>query len=227
MDINNALRYELKIPLESVPVYEIRKWVNLHPHGFRKTFPLRRVNNLYFDTIDYSNFQAHLDGYYERSKVRLRWYGEGNIFSTSNLEIKSKFGNLGNKNTFLISEEIDLQFHTHQEIFQTVMGQLPNNQAIMLSNYQPVIINYYHREYFESIINGIRLTIDYDHFTFDQRSSIKPNLSFSEPFHNSPIIELKASKDKYKILSEVLSLFPASTNRFSKYMDGMLTILGR
>jgi len=227
MDINNALRYELKIPLESVPVYEIRKWINLHPHGFRNTFPSRRINNLYFDSIDYSNFQAHLAGYYERSKVRLRWYGEETIFSASNLEIKSKYGNLGNKKMFLISEEIDLQFHTHQDIFHIIEEQLPEDQAFMLSNCRPVIINFYQREYFESVISGIRLTIDYDHFTFDQRSSIKPNISFSEPFHNTPIIEIKAPKDKYKILSEVLSLFPASTYRFSKYMDGMLTILGR
>jgi len=227
MDINNALRYELKIPLEGVPVYDIRKWVNLHPCGFRKTFPSRKVNNLYFDSIDYSNFQAHLAGYYERSKVRLRWYGEETKFSISNLEIKSKFGNLGNKNTFLISEDLDLNVHSHQEIIQKIKGKSPDNMTILLSNCQPVIINYYQRDYFESVISDIRLTIDYDHFTFDQRSSIKPNLSFSEPFHNSPIIEIKAPKDKYKILSEVLSLFPANTYRFSKYMDGMLTILGR
>lgn len=227
MEIKNDLRYELKVPLEGIPVYEIRKWVNLHPYGFRKTFPPRRVNNLYFDSIDYTNLQAHLDGYYQRRKLRLRWYGKETRFSTSYLEIKSKFGNLGNKTTFRIPKEINLILHSHEEINQIISNQLSSENALIMLNYQPVMINYYQREYFESLQSGIRLTIDYDHFTFDQRFSTKPNLSLSEPFHNSPIIEIKAPKDKYKILSEVLSLFPASTNRFSKYLDGMLSILSR
>jgi hypothetical protein len=224
---NNDLRYELKIPLEGIPLYEIRKWINLHPHAFEKTFPPRRVNNLYFDTIDYNNLQAHLDGYYKRNKFRLRWYGNVSAFPSSNLEIKSKLGNLGNKTTYKIHKEINLVTYSHGEIIQTIANQLPNEIALMLFNCQPVMINYYQREYFESLQNGIRLTIDYDQFAFDQQFSAKPNLSFSEPFHNSPIIEIKAPKHKYKILSEVLSLFPASTNRFSKYLDGMLSILSR
>lgn len=227
MKRNENLRYELKIPLAGIPVYDIRKWVNLHPHAFRKTFPSRRVNNLYFDSIDYTSLQAHLDGYYERSKFRLRWYGKDNILSTSYLEIKSKFGNLGKKTTYKIYKKIDLDCCYLREIIQTIVDQLPSEKVFLLFGCQPVMINYYQREYFESLQSGIRLTIDYDHFSFDQRYSEKPNLSFSEPFHNSPIIEIKATKDKYKIISEVLSSFPGNSYRFSKYMDGMLSILSR
>jgi hypothetical protein len=224
---NENLRYELKIPLPGIPIYDIRKWVNLHPHGFRKTFPSRRVNNLYFDTIDYLNLQNHLDGYYERSKVRLRWYGEEARFNSSNLEIKSKVGNLGSKTISMISEYLDLNAHSYSQIFKKIEGQLPDKLAFLLSFYKPVIINYYQREYYESVISGIRLTIDFDHFTFDQRFFHKPNLVYPEPFHNYPIIEIKASKDQHKILSEIITFFPANTYRFSKYLDGMLSILSR
>jgi len=223
----NDLRYEVKVPADGIPVYEIRKWVNLHPHGFQNTYPPRRVNNLYFDTIDYTNLQYHLNGYFERSKVRLRWYREDTSFSSSNLEIKSKFGNLGNKATYKIQKEIDLVYFSHGEIIQTISNQMPSEKAFFLINYQPVMINYYQREYFESLQNGIRLTIDYDHFSFDQRFSDKPNITFSEPFHNSPIIEIKAPKDKYKIISSILSSFPTNPYPFSKYLDGMLSILSR
>jgi len=224
---NNELRYEVKIPLEGIPVYEIHKWVNLHPHAFRKKFPPRRVNNLYFDTTDYNNLQSHLDGYYQRSKLRLRWYGNETTFSISNLEIKSKFGNLGNKTTYEIHKEMDFVCFCLKEITQTITDQLPSEKVSLLFDCQPVMINYYQREYFESINSGVRLTIDYDHRVFDQRFSAKPNLSFSEPFHDSPIIEVKAPKDRYKIISEVLSSFPGNSSRFSKYMDGMLSILSR
>jgi len=227
MKRNENLRYELKIPLAGIPVYDIRKWVNLHPHCFRRTFPSRRVNNLYLDTIDYLNFQSHLDGYYERSKVRLRWYGEDVKFSSSNLEIKSKVGNLGTKSITMISESLDMNTHSFLEIFKKIEGQLPYNLAVLLLSYEPVIINYYQRDYYESVINGIRLTIDFDHFSFDQRFSQKPNLVYPEPFHNSPLIEIKASKDQHKNLSNIISSFPTNTYRFSKYLDGMLSILSR
>jgi hypothetical protein len=227
MSVRDDLRYEIKIPLEGFPVFEIRRWVNLHPFGFRKTYPTRRVNNLYFDTIDFSDFQAHLDGYFDRKKIRLRWYGINTAFSNSNFEIKSKFGNLGNKNVFFITKAFNFSTDTHKEIIQKILDQIPEDLAILISNYQPVVINYYQREYFESVREGVRLTIDYGHHTFDQRYSKKPNISFSEPFHNSPIIEIKAPKGKYKVISEILALLPANPNRFSKYMDGMLSILSR
>lgn len=227
MSVSENLRYEIKIPLEGFPVFQIKRWINLHPFSFRKTYPARRVNNLYFDTIDYSDFQAHLDGYFARKKLRLRWYGNNTLFCNSNFEIKSKFGNLGNKDIFFISQAFDFFSETYLEINEKILDQIPKDLAILFSNYQPVIINYYQREYFESTKDGVRLTIDYDHYSFDQRFSKKPNILFSEPFHNSPIIEIKAPKEKYEVISEILSLFPAITNRFSKYTNGIQSILSR
>ena len=128
---------------------------------------------------------------------------------------------------FFITKVFNFPTDTYKEITQKILEHIPEDLAILISNYQPVIINYYQREYFESVKEGVRLTIDFDHHTYDQRYSKKPNFSFSEPFHNSPIIEIKAQKGKYKVISEILSLFPAQPNRFSKYLDGMLSILSR
>ena len=74
---NDAFRYELKIPFENTPVFQIRRYVNLHPMLFREVYPLRQVNNIYFDTQEYVLLQHHIDGNQYRKKLRLRWYGQG------------------------------------------------------------------------------------------------------------------------------------------------------
>jgi len=221
------LRYELKIPLEGLPVYEIKRWINLHSYGFRNSYPPRRVNNIYFDTNDFSDFQDHIDGSFIRKKIRLRWSGEELNCSGSNLEIKSKLGNLGNKSIFFLSTPFNFLNVTFKEIHQKITDKIPKDISFLFSGYHPAIMNYYQREYFESVKSGVRLTIDYDHHTFDQRFSHRPNLNFSEPFLNSPIIEIKAAQDKYKSISEILSKFPANSNRFSKYIDSMSSVLSR
>jgi SPX domain protein involved in polyphosphate accumulation len=46
---------------------------------FIEKYPMRVVNNIYFDTIDFSSYQSNIDGASNRSKVRIRWYNESCI----------------------------------------------------------------------------------------------------------------------------------------------------
>ena len=45
-------RLEIKFVAETSRYHELEQWIRLHPAGFRKSYPPRRVNNIYFDTQD-------------------------------------------------------------------------------------------------------------------------------------------------------------------------------
>lgn len=224
---DKEFRYEIKIPLENTPVFQINRWVNLHPMLFRKTFPSRQVNNIYFDTQNNDTLQDHMDGIYHRQKLRLRWYGSGFVFNNSRFEIKSKLGNLGKKDFHAIENEVDLANQPYADMIKSFQPGLPPILTELLAVSHPVLINHYQRDYFETADRSIRLTIDYQHHTFDQRFSKMPNISFSEPFHDIPIIEIKSSMKNYNQVAKAISYFPLRPNQFSKYLDGMLSILNR
>ena len=41
-------------------------------------YPESIVNSLYFDTADLEDYYRSEEGYFERSKIRIRWYGNNN-----------------------------------------------------------------------------------------------------------------------------------------------------
>lgn len=75
------LRYELKMRCSPHLLAQARTWIRLHPARLRETYPLRQVNNLYFDTPHLSSFNANQVGISKRQKLRLRWYGENKYTS--------------------------------------------------------------------------------------------------------------------------------------------------
>jgi hypothetical protein len=221
--LSESARYEIKIPIYDLPVHQIKRWVNLHPVAFRQTFPPRKVNNIYFDTPDNQSFQEHLDGVYERHKLRVRWYGSKVKFVQSQLEIKKRYGDLGKKFIHPVDVEIDLQHLSWPEISKRIQINLPPGLSELIAASRPVMINSYHREYFQTANAAIRLTIDYQHHSFDQRFSSIPNCSFREPFHDVSIIEIKAPSQAYKSAIQILAHFPLRANQFSKFIDGRLS----
>jgi hypothetical protein len=224
---SSETRYELKIPMEDVPLFHIRRWINLHPMAFREAFPIRQVNNIYFDTPDLVSFQDHLDGVHSRRKFRLRWYGSKVKFSQSQMEIKKKHGDLGEKEIFFIDELFDLNRQSWDEVQENLKAVLSPLLIEMISVCRPVLINHYTREYFESWDGAIRISLDYDHNTYDQRFSGFPNLCYGEPHHNVPLIEIKAGMHNYESVVRALTSLPRRAEPFSKYIDGMLSTMSR
>ena len=56
-------RYEVKIPIVGIALYQVKRWILCHPSFFKALHPKRQVNNIYFDTYDHYAFQSHVDGY--------------------------------------------------------------------------------------------------------------------------------------------------------------------
>ena len=71
---------------------------------FRTQYPLRKVNSIYFDTLDYISIRQNLDGVSNKKKIRIRWYGDKNIITNPIIEIKSKKGFETKKQSMSIRE---------------------------------------------------------------------------------------------------------------------------
>ena len=100
---NNIFRYERKFFITSVTKDEIEKLIKFHPANFSEVFYERSINNIYFDTPMFKSYFDNIDGNSDRTKVRIRWYGElyDNIKKPT-LELKIKNGILGHKLHFLL-----------------------------------------------------------------------------------------------------------------------------
>lgn len=210
--------------MRDTPLFQIRRLVRLHPYVFRETFPPRQVNDIYFDTQDFTSLYNHLDGIFSRQKIRLRWYGNGIGFNESQLEIKRKQGILSSKLIQQVHAPFNLQQQTWSEAQHLLADNLAPMQAEIIAVYRPVLVNWYQREYYESADGAIRLTVDFNHHTYDQRFTDMPNVIFPEPFNDIPLIEVKAQQQEYIRLAETLAAFPVRTCQFSKFLDGMLSI---
>ena len=55
---------------------------------FINSFPIRSVNNLYYDTKDLKSLTDNLDGVSFRQKLRVRWYGD--FYNAKNLFVERK-----------------------------------------------------------------------------------------------------------------------------------------
>ena len=91
-------RYERKFLIRGLEKNQVESIIKSHPGHFSEIFESRIINNIYFDTVNMSNFSENIIGISNRSKIRIRWYGStfGNVENPL-LEIKFKKGLLGRK----------------------------------------------------------------------------------------------------------------------------------
>ena len=81
------MRFENKFV---VPKVEFNKNLFKIPFfGFVKQHNDRKVNSIYFDDLMLSGFYENLEGSSNRTKMRLRWYGDVDYWK-SNYYIRSK-----------------------------------------------------------------------------------------------------------------------------------------
>ncbi len=228
LEINSqkdASRYELKMVFNGLQNSFVRSLILGHTQLFREVYPPRMVNNIYFDSEDFQLRDAHIQGVYERIKIRYRWYHKVWKTSDGKLEIKSKSGNLGIKTTFSVPGEIDLAKHPWKEVQHIISSELNHviqNQFLMT---RPVLINAYLREYFESADRLIRITLDTRLEALDQTFGSYPNLTTQLPIRNVCILELKSDLSRHQYIAAVLEEFPQYCSAYSKYIHSTETIL--
>tara|TARA_B100001540_G_C15581583_1_gene539801 strand:- start:24 stop:698 length:675 start_codon:yes stop_codon:yes gene_type:complete len=162
---------------------------------FRTQYPLRKVNSIYFDTLDYISIRQNLDGVSNKKKIRIRWYGDKNIITNPIIEIKSKKGFETKKESMSIRELHGLKLFRLKNL--KILKETLNTKLKQKKIIYPVLTTHYEREYFISLNEKIRATIDYN-----LKSVFLNNLSqidIIKNFKNICILEFKypTSLDKY------------------------------
>ena len=216
-------RYEIKLVCPATRVAQVRALVRLHPEGFRVTYPARRVNSIYLDSFDVEGVLDNLDSVSERDKLRWRWYGPDWLIEHSHLELKRKRGRVGFKELCSIDASFDPRQATWPEALSFLRRHADHDFRVRLNQIScATIITRYEREYYASPDGEIRLTLDTQLSTFDQRFSRRPNLTRPSPPPGTMLIELKADASQARRLSQVITALPFRPARNSKYVNGFL-----
>jgi len=217
-------RYEIKMVFNGLQTDLVRSLVIGHSQLFKKAFPSRQVNNIYFDTEDFQLRDAHIQGNNSRFKIRHRWYHDTWKFFDSQLEIKSKSGNLGTKVVFPIPLKIDLTSTSWNGLLTKIRPFINQEYQHIFLNTRPVLINYYQREYFESADQLIRITLDSRINSISQVFNGRPDLLRKKPYRNTCIMEIKADSAYHQEIASVLAEFPQYCTAYSKYIHGTETL---
>ena len=220
----NNLRYERKFYSNDISVSQILNYFLTHPSSFKTAYPDRFVNNVYFDTNEFNMFRHGVEGDSQRIKVRMRWYGDMESSEiTPTLELKRKFGHVGDKMKWKLST-----FQTTQAMLKAaqqvdlLLDSNANDYSVLytiLPLLRPVLINRYRRKYLISADQKYRITID-------TGMSYYPNTTNIPKLHNSEktdgiIVEVKYLPSDHEGVSIITNQIPIRLSKFSKYLNGV------
>lgn len=227
------MRYELKIVLPPHSKQELLTRMRCSKFFIKEIYRKRQVNNIYFDTTNYTDYQASVNGNDLRRKYRIRWYGDlTREFINPHLECKYKRGLSGGKDIcellpINLGEEFDIleynamlkrRFHTLDDKQQFMIGE-------MLSR-NPVLINTYDREYFITADEKYRLTVDENMLFYSYNTinlSKTPIISASD---TNIILEIKFDVNDVDGARELINELGYRLGKNSKYVNGINSILG-
>ncbi len=206
------MRYERKYKIEQLSLPLVHQSIRLHPASFRKIFPDRQINNIYFDTSDLSTYKDNVMGIAQRRKFRIRWYGE-NLKTTSNpkFEIKIKNNQLGEKKIQDL-ESFDLK---NLDVITKQIQTFANT----FNPLYPTLLNSYHRSYYGTPNKKFRITIDSQmrYFSFFNNGKFN-NYKIKD---EGIVVELKYDEAMDSQTDRITQYFPFRLSKSSKYVRGM------
>ena len=214
-------RYEVKFVAPARELHRVAHWIRGNAAGFRLAFPDRPINNVYFDTFDYTAYRANLSGVSRRAKVRFRWYGETDAPESGVLEVKRRRDHVGWKDAYPVGA-LPLANRRWLDIQRSLRRQLEAAGKLWFDAHpQPVLINRYRRRYFISGDSRVRLTLDWGQRIFDQRRRSTPNLEHPSNTADSLVVEFKFAIGDYQRASRSIQGIPLRLSRNSKYAGGV------
>ena len=187
---------------------------------FKKHYPKRRVNSIYFDTSNYASIRENLDGVSNKKKIRLRWYGKSDRITNPILEIKSKKGFETKKENIKISELDNLIFRSlkNLEIIQNKINETIKTKKTIY----PILTTNYDREYYISYNDKIRATVDYN-----LKSRFLKNLTqmdITKNFTKVCILELKYPIKSDQYVRSNLKQITLRLSKNSKFINSAFEI---
>ena len=228
--INNnqseELRHERKFLISDYAAAEVEQIIKYNPACFTEIYHQRIVNNIYFDTLGFESYYGNIEGDIERTKVRIRWYG--NLFGEINnaiLELKIKKGLLGRKDYYsLLPFKMDEKFSKEQIVQALDSDEIPKHIRNMVISMHPALLNSYSRKYFISKDKQFRITID-NNLTY-YRISYNRNTFLNKVVDNkSVVLELKYDSQLESEAKKIGNKFTFAMTKNSKYLQGIERVL--
>ena len=186
---------------------------------FKKIYFNRRVNSIYFDTIDLNCLWDNINGFSNRNKFRVRWYDNiqnSEVFfekknkinqTTQKIKISlGKFKNEDDLNSFLKSND-----------FVNAILKITSLNLVQVLNVS------YNRDYFIDTENKLRITFD-QKITTHQNSEGKFYKNFADVSNN--ILEFKYANENSKyVRKKMYDLnFNVRNQKFSKYVQSFMIL---
>ena len=219
------LRYERKFIYETGTSEDLIHTVVLsNSFCFREIFHRRTVNNIYYDDASMSFYHQNVSGDEIRDKYRLRWYGDAfEIIENPVLEIKKKYGAVGDKLSFALSENTfnlkeDSTKEIQQKITKAIQEAHPQELALKLGSLTPSLYNSYERRYFLSNCKKYRITIDYNMTFYNPHFT---NYEVSKAQLSDVVLELKYEVPHDKESRQLTQQLTSRLSKNSKYVRGV------
>ena len=220
-------RYEIKFIAYDHQYALLQNWIKLHGLNFYREYKPRLVNNIYFDSFDLNSYKSNIHGDSSRIKLRYRWYDNFKKENLGKFEIKFKRNLYGWKKKFDVSDFAISDKITWKMIIKLINNNLPKKyQYYFKENSIPQIINQYHRDYYISNDKKIRVTVDKDHYVFDQRHYESPNLKKKTLTQRFLVMEFKFNRNSVNEISNLIKGVPIRSSRNSKYVNSIRAITG-
>ena len=143
MEFNNKeIRFEKKWIFSLNDKFILLNILKKKGFFFKKSFPNRRVNNLYYDTKNFKSLADNLNGISSREKLRARWYGEFSKSKSIFIEKKIKQNQIGYKNKYNLTHEVDF---TDLKSINKLNKYIRNTFSLSNQQVVPVLFNNYER----------------------------------------------------------------------------------
>jgi len=198
----------------------------MNSFGFSEIYRERFINNIYFDTPILTSYFDNIEGHYNKKKTRVRWYGDllGEI-ENSNLELKIKRGDLGQKKTYPL-KSFRFNIGCDYKYLANLLIEVDFGNELKTKGLRPTLVNRYKRKYFQSSNKKFRITLDTD---LSYYSVANRKISLLQNYHDkhNVILELKYSEEMQKAANRITNFLPFRMTKSSKYVMGIERVLTR
>jgi len=215
-----SLRYEIKVAGQEASYHRLRMALETRPEAIRELYPERNVQSVYLDSHFGRALEENLAGISHREKLRFRWYGADTNGVVGKLELKVRENMLGWKRTASVDQAMEVEGATRVDFVHQLRANLPAAWKVRLAGLEPVQWVSYRREYLTTADRAVRLTIDRDLRTWDQRWSRRlSRRAFEEtPRSNVLVLELKCAPDRVAVAERIVHRLPWPVGRCSKFV---------
>jgi len=225
----NIARYESKYLLNYEKYLSIKN--DLSPYMEKDKYSTQSptgsylVRSLYFDTFDYQAYKDKLDGFFGRTKFRLRCYSsEKESLKSISVEIKTKTGNTVEKYTSPVPLEYYDYFmeNWHWPEYTTPV-LIDFERSVLLRILTPVVIVEYQREGMcDYLGDGVRVTFDHSLKSADCEELFPKNPFFSGHFPEYIVLEVKSREVPPAWLKRIIQRHGLKLVAYSKYVQSII-----